>query len=179
MLYLPSGKPKAIEMQKDFNTISNIQVGDSSFSSNELAQADFDLVKINESHYHILLGESSIEAECVYANLDTKEIHLRIEGILYKAKIQNNLDELVKNLGFDSKNESREKDVKAPMPGLVLQLLVEPGQTVSEGQDLLILEAMKMENIIQAPKDGEIEHIEVSNGDAVEKNQVLISYKDE
>jgi biotin carboxyl carrier protein len=66
------------------------------------------------------------------------------------------------------------KEIKAPMPGLVLDLEVEPGQTVSQGDVLLILEAMKMENVLKSPGDGIVKSIAVKKGDAVEKGQILI-----
>jgi len=65
-------------------------------------------------------------------------------------------------------------NVKAPMPGLVLDILVEPGQSVQKGDNLLILEAMKMENIIKASGSGVVKNIPVHKKDAVEKNQLLI-----
>lgn len=166
-------------MQKEFHNIAKIHVGESEFEAEQLNISENDLIQIDDKEYHLLLGDSSIEAKCVYADLDNQEVHLRIEGILYKVKLKNRLDTLVQNLGFNLQKESKEKDVKAPMPGLVLKMLVEVGQSVEKDQDLLILEAMKMENIIQAPKSGVIESIPVKDGDAVEKNQVLISYEDE
>lgn len=166
-------------MQKDFHKIARVVVGGSTFQNEELSQGDFDLVQIDDRHYHILLGESSIEAECTFTDMDKKEVHLRIEGILYKVQLSNQLDELAQNLGFNLKTESLEKEVKAPMPGLVLKVLTKDGASVEKGDDLLILEAMKMENIIQAPISGIIDSITVNDGDAVEKNQILISFKDE
>ena len=55
------------------------------------------------------------------------------------------------------------------MPGKVLQVLVEPGHTVEEGQPLLVLEAMKMENVIKATAAGTVSEVPVNEGDAVEK----------
>ncbi|HNM32873.1 MAG TPA: biotin/lipoyl-binding protein, partial [Chitinophagales bacterium] len=63
---------------------------------------------------------------------------------------------------------------KAPMPGLVLDILVEAGQAVNKGDNLIILEAMKMENIIKASGSGTVKSIHVQKKDAVEKNQLLI-----
>jgi 3-methylcrotonyl-CoA carboxylase alpha subunit len=65
-------------------------------------------------------------------------------------------------------------DVTALMPGRIVRLLVEPGQTVSRGTGLLILEAMKMENEIQAPIDGTIQEVFVSAGDTVESGAPLV-----
>jgi biotin carboxyl carrier protein len=61
------------------------------------------------------------------------------------------------------------------MPGLVLNVLVSDGQSVAKGDAVLVLEAMKMENIIKAPADGVVKKVAVVKGDKVEKNQVMIS----
>ena len=66
--------------------------------------------------------------------------------------------------------------IKAPMPGLILEINVKVGQEVKEDEPLLILEAMKMENIITSPRDGIIKSISVNKTDAVEKNQLLIEF---
>ena len=67
-------------------------------------------------------------------------------------------------------------EIKAPMPGLVVKVLVEPQHEVKKGDPVLILEAMKMENIIKSPCDGVIKSINTSKGSAVEKNHTLISF---
>ncbi|MEM7130866.1 MAG: DUF2118 domain-containing protein [Chloroflexota bacterium] len=64
--------------------------------------------------------------------------------------------------------------VNAPIPGLVVKVLVEEGQEVEEGLPLIILEAMKMENEIRAPRSGIVTQIEVAPGQRVEQNSVLI-----
>ena len=67
------------------------------------------------------------------------------------------------------------KDVKAPMPGLILDVLVEEGQEVKKGDHLLILEAMKMENVIKSPSDGLVTGLHAIKGDSVEKGKILLS----
>ncbi|MNF13023.1 Glutaconyl-CoA decarboxylase subunit gamma [compost metagenome] len=67
-------------------------------------------------------------------------------------------------------------EIKAPMPGLVLNVIVESGQEVNKGDNLLILEAMKMENIIKSPSSGIVKKILVTKGDKVEKNEILIQF---
>lgn len=64
--------------------------------------------------------------------------------------------------------------VKAPIPGLITRVLVEPGAAVQAGQALVILEAMKMENEIRAPFDGVVSSISASGGQSVVRNQVLV-----
>jgi biotin carboxyl carrier protein len=67
--------------------------------------------------------------------------------------------------------------IKAPMPGLILEINVVVGQTVQENDPLLILEAMKMENSFLSPRDGVIKSIAVTKGDAVDKGQLLIEFE--
>lgn len=67
-----------------------------------------------------------------------------------------------------------EKTVNAPMPGLVVRLLVEPGEAVRAGQGLVIVEAMKMENELKAPADGTVARIEVQAGQTVDKGATLV-----
>ena len=67
--------------------------------------------------------------------------------------------------------------LKAPMPGLVVRLLVEPGQTVAGGQGILVLEAMKMENELKAPAPGVVDVIQVKVGAAVEKGALLVTFQ--
>ncbi|MNR65826.1 2-oxoglutarate carboxylase large subunit [compost metagenome] len=68
------------------------------------------------------------------------------------------------------------KEIKAPMPGLVLNVMVQEGQEVGKGDNLLVLEAMKMENIIKSPDSGIVKKILITKGDKVEKNEVLIQF---
>ena len=67
--------------------------------------------------------------------------------------------------------------LKAPMPGLVVRILVEAGQPVAAGQGLVVLEAMKMENELKAPAAGMVESIRVTPGQAVEKGAVLVVFR--
>ena len=83
---------------------------------------------------------------------------------------------MLKQLGMESAFGNKIKDIKAPMPGLVLNILVYEGLEVSKGDNILVLEAMKMENIIKSPSNGKISKILVSPGGKVEKNQILVQF---
>ena len=67
--------------------------------------------------------------------------------------------------------------LKAPMPGLVVRICVEPGQEVAAGTSLVVLEAMKMENELKAPGSGVVDRIQVRVGQKVEKGEVLVGFK--
>lgn len=107
------------------------------------------------------------------------EIHprIRVNGNTYNIEIIDKFDELLKELGMENLSVSKVKEVKSPMPGLVLEINVKPGTNVSKGDSLLILEAMKMENVIKSPIDGIVKDVFVNPSEAVEKNVVLVSYE--
>jgi hypothetical protein len=79
-------------------------------------------------------------------------------------------------MGLDTKAGKKQGQVKAPMPGMVLKVLAHEGQQIAKGDSLLLLEAMKMENIIKSPVDGLIKKIYIAEKDKVEKNQVMVEF---
>ena len=81
----------------------------------------------------------------------------------------------IRNLVGAGKSQARGGTMKAPMPGLVVRVLVEPGQVVTTGMGLVVLEAMKMENELKAAAAGVVEAVAVKPGQAVEKGQVLVT----
>ena len=101
-------------------------------------------------------------------------MYYSVNGKNYELKLSNELDQLLLKMGMGKSKDNKMDVVKAPMPGLVLHILVEIGQSIEKGDSLIILEAMKMENIIKATGSGIVKAIKVSTKDAVEKNQVLI-----
>ncbi|UCE64946.1 MAG: biotin/lipoyl-binding protein [Candidatus Zixiibacteriota bacterium] len=72
---------------------------------------------------------------------------------------------------------SKLSQLKAPMPGLVVAVQVEPGQEIKKGDGLVIVEAMKMENELKATGAGKVKEIKVKKGQAVEKNEVLVVFE--
>jgi len=77
-----------------------------------------------------------------------------------------------------AKHDAGGKHVAAPLPGVIVAILVKPGDSVSRGQELCTLEAMKMKNAIKSSREGTIAEIEVSVGDQVGHGQVLMTYAD-
>lgn len=70
------------------------------------------------------------------------------------------------------------KQVKAPIPGVIISIAVKTGDRVTYGQELCILEAMKMKNIIRSSREGQIASIAIKEGDSVQHSQVLMEYSD-
>jgi biotin carboxyl carrier protein len=109
-------------------------------------------------------------------NREEKTVILYLNGKKLEVKLKEPLDDLLQSMGLDKLATAKVSSVKAPMPGLVLSVLVSAGQEVKKGDKLLVLEAMKMENIIKAGGDGVVAQIMVNQGQAVDKNQTLIEF---
>lgn len=138
--------------------------------------SELDTIKITNSQYHILKNNKPYKVEIINANLNNKEYEVKINNRTHKIKIYSELDIHIKAMGFSAGASKKIDSIKAPMPGLILEINVNVGQEVKENDALLILEAMKMENIITSPRDGIIKSITAKKGDAVEKNQLLIEF---
>ena len=90
--------------------------------------------------------------------------------------IKDERDLLLERMGISADADLGVSEVRAPMPGLVLQVLVGEGDEVEAGTGLVVLEAMKMENELRAPAGATVARVHVSAGDAVSKNELLISF---
>jgi biotin carboxyl carrier protein len=143
----------------------------------ELQVADLealDLVETSDSNYHILFEGQAYRAEIEEVNFAKKQLSIKINGNKYDLNIEDKYDLLVKKMGLSFSSSQKMKEVKAPMPGLVLDVLVGTDQAVNKGDALLILEAMKMENILKAEGEGVVKSIEVAKGATVDKGQIII-----
>jgi len=138
---------------------------------------NWDVQDLGGGRFSILKDNKSYLAQIIEVDRDEKKVRLSINGQSYSVDVKTKMDLLLEKLGMSDMAEGKIKDVKAPMPGLVLDLRVKPGQEISKGDPLMVLEAMKMENVIKASGEGTVASIEVKKGDAVEKGQLLISFK--
>lgn len=131
------------------------------------------LTKINEQSYVLSVGNKKMEV--AITEYDKDEMIVTINGRDSEITIRSKLKEKAYKLMSNKSNSSGAGKIKAPMPGLILKIHKSIGEEVEPGEALIILEAMKMENEIRADKSGNIEEIYVSEGDSVDKNQVLIT----
>lgn len=164
-------------MLSELERIVKLEVNGQIFDAQDIDDTQFDLIQIEDNRLHLLFENQSLEAKVLSVNLNQKRVTLVIDGIEFQVNIINKLDDLIHKLGFDQVELANAKEIKAPMPGLVLDILVKKGQEVKSGDNLIILEAMKMENVLQAPNDGKIKSIEVKKDNSVEKNQILINFE--
>lgn len=135
-----------------------------------------DIVEENES-LHLIRNNRSYSVDLIQADFDTKTFELLVNGEKYTVEARDRFDLLLKELGMENLAGAAVNDLKAPMPGLVLSLEVKEGDTVKKGDPLLVLEAMKMENVLKSTNEAVVKNIAVKTGMPVEKNQILIEFE--
>jgi len=133
-----------------------------------------DIQEVSSTKFHVLKENCSFKAEIISSDFLKKNYTVKINSNIYEIDISNQLDLLIQEMGLSLGSAQIVKDIKAPMPGLILDILVQVGDTVKEGDYLLVLEAMKMENTLTALGDGVVKSVSVLKGEKVEKNQLLI-----
>lgn len=137
---------------------------------------NINLCRLAPRHSHIIFNNRSYNIELASEDRSAKICVVKVNGTAYQVSLEDDYDVLLKQLGFDLAQSNKVQEIKAPMPGLVLKVLAIPGMEVKKGDSMLILEAMKMENMIKSPTDGIVKNISVIPGDKVEKNQILIQF---
>ena len=135
---------------------------------------NLDAQPLSHQRYHVLKENTSFKAEVVQSDFLNRKYTVKINSNTHEVDIANELDLLIEEMGLSLGNAQMVNDIKAPMPGLILEVNVKEGDEVKEGDYLLVLEAMKMENALTAPRDAVIKSISVEKGQTVEKNQLLI-----
>jgi biotin carboxyl carrier protein len=147
------------------------------FDLNDGTLQKLDAIEIEESVYHVLKEHKSHKVHITKSDFLAKKYTVQVNGNTYEVDIASALDQLIKEMGFEVGTAKQVNAIKAPMPGLVLEINVTAGQEVQEGDNLLILEAMKMENSFTSPRAGIIKSIAVNKGQAVDKGQLLIEFE--
>lgn len=140
------------------------------------SQKGIDLIEVKDGVFHIIRNNRSYTAEVLKANREEKSFVIRVNGNKYTVQIKDKYDELLNELGIDTSAAKKVKEMKAPMPGLVVDVHVKEGDAVKKGDGLVVLQAMKMENILKSPADATVKKINIKKDDTVEKNQVLVSF---
>jgi biotin carboxyl carrier protein len=142
------------------------------FTQEDIDKAD--VISTGEGDVNIIRNGRSVNVRLHESNETGKKLKLEVEGEFYIIEIKDELDQTLDTMGFNNVSSKQIREIKAPMPGLVLEVSVEAGQDVIEGDRILILEAMKMENSICIHTNAKIKKVLVSKGQPVDKNQVLV-----
>lgn len=140
------------------------------------APVHWDIEKIDERTFHIIRNKASHLVEILKVDPLKKTLTLKLDSKVSEIFIKDRFDLLLEKLGMNLPVETLIMDIKAPMPGLIVDIKVKIGDAIKKGDPLLVLEAMKMENVIKASSDCEVKKINVEIGTSVEKNQILIQF---
>ena len=143
----------------------HIRIGD------RLLEVDFESV-IGQPVFSLILDGRSYES-FVYQGDEDWEVQIR--GRQYQVKVEDEREKRLKAAAGGGALEGGEFHLKAPMPGMVVAILLTEGQEVKKGQVMLILESMKMQNELKAPRDGVMGRVRVKAGESVEQRQTLLS----
>ena len=152
----------------------NVIVDEQEFGLSKADASNLDAVKLSNGKLHILKDNQAYDCELLEADYNNSTLTILVNGTKYNLKIEDEYDLLVKKMGLSVVTSAKLDNIKAPMPGLIIDVMVEPGQTIEKGTPLLILDAMKMENVLKADGEGVVKSIEIMRSQAVDKGQVLI-----
>ena len=115
---------------------------------------DYQLIKKKNNEYQFLANGKSHEIRIL--SVEGNQIWMLVDDFEMRLEAKNELDLMMMKLGVATGSASGNDEVLAPMPGTILDVMVSPDQKVKKGDSLLVLNAMKMENVIKAPGDGTV-----------------------
>jgi biotin carboxyl carrier protein len=148
------------------NTISTVAL--------ESGLLELDVIKLDEGIFQVTAPKQApIVLEVLAIDFELKTMTIRTNHNKYDLEFKDNLDFVLDKMGIKRAVNTISTDIKAPMPGKVIDILVKEGDTVNAGDGILILEAMKMENVLKAEHDCTIKKVLAITGESVEKNQIL------
>jgi biotin carboxyl carrier protein len=153
----------------------NIEINDGGFTSAGQSVI-WDIQPSGDNKYSIIINAQSLNAELVAIDKIAKKVTLKLNGELIDVSLKEKFDLLLDKMGLSVKDSGQLKEIKAPMPGLILDIKVSEGSEVKKGDALLVLEAMKMENVIKSPGEGVVKEILVKKAQSVDKGHVLIKF---
>lgn len=140
------------------------------------ASFKIDQVEIEQGSFHVIKDHKSYVVRVIQLNKPDNWVELSVNGNRYRVEITSELDQLISSFGFE-KSIPKVNELKSSMPGKVIKILINKGGSVEENEPVLILEAMKMENLVKSPISGEIASINVQVGDTINKGDILLKFK--
>ena len=139
-------------------------------------KVEADIKQLSPSVWHIINQLQSYNAEIVSFDSVLKTAEIKVNNNIYTLTAKDQFDVLLEKMGLSSLNNVKVSELKASMPGMVLKIFIDEGAEVKKGDNLFILEAMKMENIIKSPTDAIVKSVKIKPGDKVEKGQMLLQF---
>ena len=160
-------------MEANFKVVVN-KIYNFNLSGNDARK--FDVLSSN-SIAHVISDHQSKTVEILKSDCLKRDYIVKVNGNRYTIHIENELDALISEMGLSLTEHIETSEIEAPMPGLIIDVIVAERQEVKKGDFLCVLEAMKMENTLLSPRDGVIKTIKIEKGQTVDKGAVLIEFE--
>ncbi len=149
-----------------------------SFDGKEVIGSQGSVLKWDDHQFFTLTYKGQkFFGELLEDNSEDNSLKIKINQRVFEVKKKGELDDLISALGLDIPKVRKLKELQAPMPGRIVQVSVEVGQELNIGDEILSLEAMKMENILKAEGVGKVKAIFAEANQVVEKGFVLIEFE--
>ncbi|MBK7130928.1 MAG: acetyl-CoA carboxylase biotin carboxyl carrier protein subunit [Crocinitomicaceae bacterium] len=129
---------------------------------------------LGENVFSLHLNGQNLILEVLNIQLAEKIMRIRVKHTTYELQFKDDLDLVLDKMGIQRSANIAQKDLRAPMPGKVIDVLAKEGDKLEKGDNILILEAMKMENVLKAENSCVVRKINIKPLENVEKNQVLV-----
>jgi len=137
----------------------------------EIVDADLH-PSLDPTLYSLILGHRSYELRI---EPDEGDYRVQLRGITYDVVVEDERTKLLAGVKAATGGDSGEVMIKSPMPGIVIDIAVKEGDSVTAGQTLVVVESMKMHNEFSAPRDGVIKAVRVERGAKVLQNTILVT----
>lgn len=129
---------------------------------------------LGENVFSVHINAQDLILEVLNVQMAEKIMRIRVKHNTYDLQFKDDLDLVLDKMGIQRSANSAQKDLLAPMPGKVIDVLAKEGDKLEKGDNILILEAMKMENVLKAEISCVVRKINIKPLENVEKNQVLV-----
>lgn len=130
-----------------------------------------DCKRVSDYCYSFILDHKS---RLLHFEKQDKRIVVTIDHRKYELQLRDELEQLLDSMGVSQADDSLQNKITATIPGIIRKIEVNEGDEVTEGQGLLVLEAMKMENELKSPRAGTVKKIFVNEGQTIEKGLLLL-----
>lgn len=131
----------------------------------------------DHQYFTISFNGERFNGEILENKSEQNLLKIKINHRVFEVSKKGALDDLIKELGMDKPKIKKLKELEAPMPGRIVNVAVQIGDSLEVGDEILSLEAMKMENVLKAEGVGVVKGINVKNDDVVDKGTVLIEFE--
>ncbi|MCE2742018.1 MAG: biotin/lipoyl-binding protein [Fluviicola sp.] len=131
----------------------------------------------DERFFTLTFNGKDFYGEILEEKTEDHRLKIKINHRVFEVKKKGELDELIAALGLDVPKVRKLKELQAPMPGRIVNIAVKVGDELNVGDEILSLEAMKMENVLKAEGVGIVKAILIESGQVVEKGAVLIEFE--